>query len=121
MTFGHLSSCKASLGFVSWSGRERESEHDLLKNSWVMEAEKSLKYSHVSTMTEIIYDLFQPKMSTFSTRAHILVLFKTVHYFSQSIFSLVSYLKMHNTIYSLNCVVHFFSKLLHRYLLNSRT
>ena len=38
-------------------------------------------------------DLFQPKTSTFSTRALILVHFKTVHYFSQPIFSLFSYLK----------------------------
>ena len=38
-------------------------------------------------------DLFHPKTSTFSTRALIWVHFKTVHYFSQSIFSLFSYLK----------------------------
>ena len=40
-------------------------------------------------------DLFHPKTSTFSTHALIWVHFKTVHYFSQQIFSLFSYLKMH--------------------------
>ena len=44
------------------------------------------------------YDLFQPKTDLFSTRALILVYFKTVRYFSQSIFSLFLYWKMHNTI-----------------------
>ena len=43
-------------------------------------------------------DLFQPKKSTYSTRALIWVHFKTVRFFSQSIFSLFSYLKIHNTI-----------------------
>ena len=43
-------------------------------------------------------DLFQTKTDLFSTRALILVHFKTVHYFYQPIFSLFSYLKMHNTI-----------------------
>ena len=40
-----------------------------------------------------IVDLFQPKTSTFSKRALIWVHFKTMHYFSQPIFSLFSYLK----------------------------
>ena len=38
-------------------------------------------------------DLFQPKTDLFSTRALIWVHFKTVHYFSQPIFSLFSYFK----------------------------
>ena len=42
---------------------------------------------------QITFDLFQSKTSTFSTRALIWVNFKTVHYFSQPIFSLFSYLK----------------------------
>ena len=42
----------------------------------------------------------------FYTRSH-WVHFKTVRYFSQSIFSFFSYLKMHNTIQWLNCVMHF--------------
>ena len=45
-----------------------------------------------------IYDLFQTKTALFSTRALISVHFKTVWYFSQSISSLFSYLKMHNII-----------------------
>ena len=53
-------------------------------------------------------DLFQPKTSTFSTRALIWVHFKTVQYFSQPIFRIFSYLKIHNTIYSLNFVVRYF-------------
>ena len=40
-----------------------------------------------------VLDLFQPKTSTFSTRALIWVHFKTVHYFYRPIFSLFSYLK----------------------------
>ena len=40
-----------------------------------------------------ILDLFQPKTDHFSAHALILVHFKTVHYFSQPIFSLFSYLK----------------------------
>ena len=39
------------------------------------------------------YDLFQPKTDFFSTRTLISVHFKTVRYFSQSIFSLFSYFK----------------------------
>ena len=39
------------------------------------------------------WDLFQPKTVTFSTLTLILVHFKTVHYFSQPSFSLLSYLK----------------------------
>ena len=65
-----------------------------------------------------IIDLFQPKMALFSTRALIWVHLKTVHYFSQSILNLFSYLKMHNTILFLNSVVHnCYSKTLDRYLL----
>ena len=45
-----------------------------------------------------IYDLFQPKTSTFSTSALIWAHFTTVHYCSQTILCLFSYLKMHNTI-----------------------
>ena len=39
------------------------------------------------------HDSFQPKTDLFSTRSLISVHFKTVRYFSQSIFSLFSYLK----------------------------
>ena len=46
----------------------------------------------------IMFDLFQPKTDLFSTRALIWVHFKTVRYFSQPIFILFSYKKMHNTI-----------------------
>ena len=50
-----------------------------------------------------IYDLFQPKTSTISTRALISVHFKTVPYFSQPIFGLFSYLKnaLHNLVIEL--------------------
>ena len=41
----------------------------------------------------IAMELFQPKTDLFSTRTLIWVHFKTVHYFSQPIFSLFSYLK----------------------------
>ena len=41
---------------------------------------------------------FQPKTDLFPTRALIWVHFKTVRYFSQPIFILFSYKKMHNTI-----------------------
>ena len=49
--------------------------------------------TQVSQGYDIGDDLFQPKTSTFSTRALIWVHFKTMRYFSQSIFSLFSYLK----------------------------
>ena len=42
---------------------------------------------------ELPSDLFQPEMDIFSTRALIWVHFKTVRYFSQQNFSLISYLK----------------------------
>ena len=47
--------------------------------------------------------MFQPKTSTFSTRTLIWVHFKTVHKFSQPIFSLFSYLKnvLHNLVIEL--------------------
>ena len=71
---------------------------------------------------EFVNDLFQPKTDLFSTHALISVKFKTVRYFSQSIFSLFSYLKIHNTIQLLNFVVcYLFSKPFHSYLLTSRT
>ena len=56
----------------------------------------TIQYSQVNE--SLVIDLFQPKTSTFSTRALISVHFKTVRYFSQPIFRLFSYLKMHNTI-----------------------
>ena len=49
--------------------------------------------SLIDLINDITLDLFQPKTSTFSTRALIWVHFKTVRYFSQSIFSSFSYLK----------------------------
>ena len=58
----------------------------------------------------------------FSTRALIWVHFKTVRYFHQPIFSLFSDLKnaLHNLVIEL-CSAPFFSKILYRYLLTSRT
>ena len=41
-----------------------------------------------------VYELFQPKSVTFSTRALILVHFKTVHYFSQPIFGFFIFKKL---------------------------
>ena len=55
-------------------------------------------YSNMPDEGDSAKDMFQPKTSTFSTCSLILVRFKTVHYFSQSIFSLFSYLNMHNPI-----------------------
>ena len=51
----------------------------------------------------IINDLFQPKTSIFSTRSLIWLHFKTVHYFYQPIFSLISHLKnaLHNLVIEL--------------------
>ena len=59
----------------------------------------------------LISDLFQPKTSTFSTCALIWVHFKNVRYFSQLIFSSVSYLKhaQHNLVIEL-CRASFFFK-----------
>ena len=50
-----------------------------------------LKSSRLKYQAETIGDLFQPKTDLFSTRALILVHFKTVRYFSQPIFILFSY------------------------------
>ena len=49
------------------------------------------------------WDLFQPKTSTFSIHSLIWVHFKNEHYFSQPIFSLISYLKnaLHNLVIEL--------------------
>ena len=68
-------------------------------------------------------DLFQAKTDLFFTRAFISVHFKTVHYFSQPFFSLFSYLKnaQHNLVIGLCLAPFLFSKILYRYLLNSRT
>ena len=51
--------------------------------------------------------MFQPKSDLFSTRALIWVHFKTVYHIYQPIFSLFSYLKIQNTIKSLNFFVLF--------------
>ena len=58
---------------------------------------------------ETVYNLFQPMTDLFSTRALIWVHFKTVHYFSQPIFGLFSYLKnaQHNLVIEL-CRAPFF-------------
>ena len=58
------------------------------------------------------YDLFQPKTSSFSTRALIWVHSKTVYYFSQPIFSLFSYLKdaLHNLVIELCSASFVFQK-----------
>ena len=45
------------------------------------------------SLSRVSLDLFQPKTSSFSTRALIWVHFKTVRYFYQPIFSLFSYFK----------------------------
>ena len=60
----------------------------------------------------IIKDLFQPNTDLFSTRAFIWVHFKTVHYFSQQIFSLFLYLKnaLHNLVIELCSAPFFFEK-----------
>ena len=52
----------------------------------------------IQFQTSLINDLFQPKMSTFSTRVLIWVRYKVVHQFSQLIFSFFSYLNsaLHN-------------------------
>ena len=113
LTFGKICACLAVLGSIGKS------------NSPPIVDLITCPLRHLALIIFIVgctLDLFQPKTDLFSTRALIWVHFKTVHYFSQPIFSLFSYLKMHNTVKSLNCVVHlFFSKILHRYLLNSRT
>ena len=58
------------------------------------------------------YDLFQPKTSTFSTRALIWVHFETVHWVSQLIFSLFSHLKnaLHNLAVELCSALKIFQK-----------
>ena len=55
-------------------------------------------YIHIFNYV-IVMDLFQPKTDLFSTRARIWVHFKSVHYFSQPIYSLFSYLNnaIHNS------------------------
>ena len=57
-------------------------------------------------------ELFQPKTSNFSTRALIWVHFKSVHYFSQPIFSLLSHLKnvLHNLVIELCSALKTFQK-----------
>ena len=57
-------------------------------------------------------DLFQPKTSIFSTHALISVHFKTVHYFCQPIFSLISHLKntVHNLVIELCITLEIFQK-----------
>ena len=62
-----------------------------------------------------IDDLFQPKTSTCSTLALIQMHFKTVHQFSQPIFSLFSHLKntLHNLVISL-CSTLKYSKYIQR-------
>ena len=69
-----------------------------------------------------MYDLFQPKTDLFSTRALILVHFKTERYFSQSIFGLFSYFKnaLHHLVIEL-CRALFLFKIFYSYLLTSRT
>ena len=62
---------------------------DFIKNSSWVGAKEGIKCFH----SWMEHDLFQTKTSTFSTRALILVHFKTVRYIYQSIFSLFSYLK----------------------------
>ena len=68
-----------------------------------------------------IRDLFQPKTSIFSTRALIWVQFETVHFFSQLIFSLISYFKnaLHNLVIELCITLENTSKTSHNYLLKS--
>ena len=62
---------------------------DNLNNSKSNIKEHKLNSNNLDTAL----DLFQPKTSTFSTRALIWVHFKTVRYFSQQIFRLFSYFK----------------------------
>ena len=70
----------------------------------------------------LLFDLFQPKTSTISTRALISVHFKTVRYFSQPIFRLFSYFKnaLHNLVIEL-CNALIFLKNIYSYILTSRT
>ena len=56
-----------------------------------IDKDKSLFQPVTTTVLQGTKDLFQPKMSTISTRALISVHFKTVRYFSQPIFRLLSY------------------------------
>ena len=62
-------------------------------------------------------DLFHPKTELFSTRALIWVHFKTVHYFSQLIFSLFSYFKnaLHNLFIKL-CSAPFFKNIVQLFI-----
>ena len=68
--------------------------------------------------TKSIYDLFQPKMDLFSTRALIWVHFKTVRYFSQPIFRSFSYWKnaLHNLVIELCSALIFFKNNLQLYI-----
>ena len=68
-----------------------------------------------------LFDLFQPKTDLSSTRALIWLHFKTVHYFSQPIFSLFSYLKnaLHNLVIELCSALKTFETN-YGYLLKSR-
>ena len=63
-------------------------------------------------------DLFQPKTSTFSTRALIWAHFKTVRYFYQPIFSSFSYLKnaLHHLVVELCSALFFFKNILQLYI-----
>ena len=72
-------------------------------------------HSIISPSWHTILDLFQPKTSTFSTRALISVHLKTVRYFSQPIFSLFSYLKnaLHNLVIELCSALFFFKNIVH--------
>ena len=72
---------------------------------------------HMIKIKFSLLGLFHPKTDLFPTRALIWVHFKTVHYFTQPIFSLFSYLKMHYTIQSLNCVMRrFFQNIAHLFI-----
>ena len=63
-------------------------------------------------IANFVNDLFQPKTDLFSTRSLILVHFKTVHYCSQPIFNLFSYLKnaQHNLVIELFRAAFFIQK-----------
>ena len=65
---------------------EMKIKYELVLQGMTQAAADEIEYNTIS-------DLFHPKTSNLSTRAIIWVHFKTVHYFSQSIFSLFSYLK----------------------------
>ena len=62
-------------------------------NSWKLFAPFLLLIFNYSSVNVLYKDLLHPNKDLFSTHALILVHFKTVHYFSQPIFSLFSYKK----------------------------